>query len=99
MAVDWTEVNERRIGEKTQEILLYCAQDRSSMTSRAFDLARLSFGRLLDNIADRNPSSSFVIDTIRRGMERQDDRIAFCTENQHVALCTTTLAMTSIYIQ
>lgn len=29
MAVDWAEVNENRIGEKTQEILLYCAQKKS----------------------------------------------------------------------
>lgn len=51
MAVDWTEVNERRIGEKTQEILLYCAQKKTSMTQRAFELARLLFEGLLDNIA------------------------------------------------
>ncbi len=86
MSVDWSEVNERRIGEKTQEILLYCAQKRSSMTPRAFDLARLSFGRLLDNIADRNPKSSLVINTIRRGMESQDDCIASCTEKQAAVL-------------
>jgi hypothetical protein len=78
--VDWTEVNERRISEKTQEIFLYCAQKKSSMTQRAFDLARLSFERLIDNIAQRNPKSSFVINSIRRGMVSQDESIAICPE-------------------
>lgn len=86
MSVDWSDVNERRIGEKTQEILLYCAQKKSSMTARAFDLARLSFSRLLDNIADRNPKSSLVINSLRRGMESQDDCIASCTERQATVL-------------
>ena len=86
MAVDWTEVNERRIGEKTQEILLYCAQKKVSMTQRAFDLARLSFERLLDNISQRNPKSSSIIDCIRRGIVSQDDSIAQCTEKQATVL-------------
>lgn len=86
MAVDWKEVNERRIGEKTQEILLYCAQKKSSMTQRAFDLARLSLERLLDNIAQRNPKSSSIVDSIRRGMVSQDDCIAKCTEKQAAVL-------------
>ena len=86
MAVDWAEVNERRIGEKTQEILLYSAQKKSSMTTRAFNLARLSFIRLLDNIADRNPKLSFVIDTICHGIESQDECIALCTEKQAAVL-------------
>lgn len=82
MYVDWTEVNERRISEKTQEIRLYCAQKKSSMTERAFDLARLSFGRLLDNIEERNPKSSAVVGGIRKGMESQDDCIAIISEKQ-----------------
>ena len=86
MTVNWAEVNNRRISEKTQEILLYCAQKKSSMTPRAFDLARLSFVRLLDNIADRNPKSSYVINTIRQGMELQDECIASCTEEQAAVL-------------
>lgn len=86
MAIDWTEVNERRISEKTQEIRLYCAQKKSSMTERAFDLARLSFERLLDNIAQRNPKLSSIIDNIRLGMVSQDDNIARCTEKQAAVL-------------
>ena len=86
MYVDWAEVNERRIGEKTQEIQLYCAQRKESMTPRAFDLARLSFERLLNNISERNPKSSSVCKTIQRSMESQDDCIAYCTENQAAVL-------------
>lgn len=99
MAVDRAEVNERRIGEKTQEILLYCAQKKSSMTTRAFDLARLSFGRLMDNIADRNPKS--VIDSIRRGMESQNECIASCTEKQAAVLgiVYNYIGMTSTFIR
>lgn len=82
MYVDWTEVNERRINEKAQEILLYCAQKKSSMTQRAFDLARLSFGRLLDNIAERNPKSTAVVGGFRKGMEFQEDCIAIISEKQ-----------------
>ena len=86
MYVDWTEVNERRIGEKTQEIQLYCAQKKSSMTERAFDLARLSFYRLLDNIVDRNPKSAAVVDVIRKGVESQDDCIVVISEKQAAVL-------------
>lgn len=56
------------------------------MTSRSFDLARLSFSKLLDNIVERNPRSSFLIDTIRRGMDQNDECIAFCTKNQAASL-------------
>jgi hypothetical protein len=86
MAVDWKEVNERRIGEKTQEILLYCAQKKTSMTQRAFELARLSFEGLLDNIAQRNPRLSSIIDRIRSGIASQEDCIAICTEKQAASL-------------
>lgn len=82
MSVNWTEVNERRIGEKTQEILLYCAQKRTDMTPRAFDLARLSFERLLDNISDRNPASSSMIYYLRNSMYAQDKYVAFCSDEQ-----------------
>ena len=86
MYVNWAEVNERRIGEKTQEIQLYCAQKKESMTSRAFDLARLSFERLLNNIAERNPRSSSICKSILRSMDNQDDCIAYCTEKQAAIL-------------
>ena len=86
MAVDWKEVNERRICEKTQEILLYCAKKKTSMTQRAFELARLSFEGLLDNIAQRNPRLSSIIDSIRGGMDSQGECIAICTEKQAASL-------------
>lgn len=86
MYVDWTEVNERRIGEKTQEIQLYCAQKKESMTPRAFDLARMSLVRLLNNISERNPMSSSLCKSILRGMEKQDACIAYCTEKQAAVL-------------
>ena len=82
MSIDWTEVNQRRISEKTQEIQLYCAQKKASMTERAFDLARLSFARLLDNISERYPGSSAIIESVRRGMTYQDECIARITKNQ-----------------
>lgn len=86
MAVDWTEVNERRIGEKTQEILLYCAKKKTSMTQRAFELARLSFEGLLDNIAQRTPRLSSIIDSIRSGMASKEEYIAICTDKQAASL-------------
>lgn len=82
MSVDWEAVNERRIGEKTQEILLYCAHEKSSMTPRAFDLARISFEALLNNIVDRNPRSSDIVESIRLSMSYQDHYIALCSEKQ-----------------
>lgn len=86
MSVDWEAVNERRIGEKTQEILLYCALKKSSMTPRAFDLARLSLEGLLDNIADRNPQSSGIVESIRLSMSSQDHYVALCSEKQAASL-------------
>ena len=86
MYVDWTEVNERRIGEKTQEIHLYCAQKKELMTERAFDLARLSLVRLMNNITERNSRSSSVCKAIQQSMDNQDDCIAYCTENQAAVL-------------
>lgn len=82
MSVDWKYENERRISEKTQEIRLYCDQKKSSMTPRAFDLARLSFMQLLDNIADRDRFASDIVESIRRGMDFQEDFIALITEKQ-----------------
>ncbi len=82
MAVNWSEVNKRRISEKTQEILLYCAQKKEDMTSRAFDLARLSVERLLDNIADRTLLADSAITAVRQSMTSQDNRVAICNEKQ-----------------
>ena len=86
MPADLTAVNERRIGEKTQEIQLYCAQKKSSMTSRAFDMARMSFERLLNNIADRSPRMSSIIENIRKKLDSQDDYVALISEKQASAL-------------
>lgn len=86
MYVNWAEVNERRIGEKTQEIWLYCAQKKQDMTSRAFDLARLSIERLLDNISDRTPKSKYAVSAVRESMTTQDEFIALCSEKQAASL-------------
>ncbi len=86
MPVDWKEVNDRRISEKTQEILLYCSQKKSSMTPRAFDLARISFEQLLDNIAERNPKSYPIVEGVRRGLKTQEEVVAVCSEKQAAAL-------------
>ena len=86
MTVNWTEVNERRIGEKQQEILLYCAQKKQVMTPRAFDLARISVDRLLDNISDRTPKADFAIRAVRESMIAQDVYIAECNEKQALAI-------------
>lgn len=82
MAMDWNEINERRISEITQEIRLYCAQKKSIMTPRAFDRARRSFDDLLDNIAQRNPKSIGVVKSLKKSMERQEECIADCSELQ-----------------
>lgn len=86
MSTDWTAVNERRISEKTQEIMLYCSQEKKDMTSRSFELARLSFGRLLDNIVDRNRVFTGIPETVRKSMETQTDCIAICSEKQAIVL-------------
>lgn len=86
MGVDWTEVNERRISEITQEIRLYCSRKKVDMTPRAFELAQISFGRLLDNISDRNPRSTIICSTIQQSMESQDEVIATCSEKQAAIL-------------
>ena len=56
------------------------------MTPRAFDLARLSLSRLLDNIASRTPKSSFAIKSVRESMSNQDDYIAVCDDKQALSL-------------
>ena len=89
MPVNWTEVNERRIGEKMQEILLYCAQTKAEMTPRAFDLARLSFERLLDNIVDRNPRSLAIVLPIRQSLNSDNDCVAVCSKKRAENLART----------
>ena len=80
--MDWTEVNERRISEKTQEISLYCAQKKSDMTTRGFELARLSFEKLLDNIVGRNPRAASMCKSIRNGMNERNNQVAKCSIKQ-----------------
>ena len=80
MPVDWTEVNERRISEKAQEIYLYCAQKRKDMTPRDFELARLSFDKLLDNIVERNPKAAVICKEIRYKTKQRNNQIARCSK-------------------
>ena len=83
MPFDWTEVNERRISEKTQEILLYCAQKSCDMTPHSFELARVSLSQLLDNMIDRDKKEfSGIYESVRRGMEYQNNCVAICSEKQ-----------------
>ena len=84
--MDWTKVNERRIEDKTQEIYLYCAQKRSSMTPRSFDLARSSLDVLLDNIEQRYPRFASIVHSVRKGMSFQNETIASCSMRQAHAL-------------
>lgn len=86
MNVNWAEVNDRRISEITQEIHLYCAQKKSGMTPRSFELAQISFGRLLDNIIDRDQKFAGIPETVRRSMDAQDDCVAVCSEKQAAVL-------------
>lgn len=89
MPVNWTEVNNRRIGEKTQEILLYCAQARAEMTPRAFDLARLSLARLLDNIIDRDPRAISAVLPVRQSLNSDKESVAICSKKQAENLAKT----------
>ena len=83
------DVRERRISEKTQEILLYCSQKKSSMTPRAFDCARSSLITLLENIADRDPKYAGIPRTVIKSMEKQEECIAKCSSKQAESLATT----------
>ena len=65
---------------------MYCSQKKNEMTPRAFELAQISLGRLLDNISDRNPKSALVCKTVQRSMESQDEVIAVCSEKQAAVL-------------
>ena len=83
---DWKEVNERRISEKSQEIMLYCSQTRKSMTARSFELAKLSLRRLLVNIIDRNPMYKAIPETVLSSLDTSSNRVAICSEKQASAL-------------
>ncbi len=80
------DVKDRRISEKTQEIYLYCSQKNSSMTPRAFELARISLEQLLDNIADRYPYPLPVINEVRSSITPQEMCVAKCTVEQAKSL-------------
>lgn len=89
MPVDWKEVNERRIDEKTQELLLYCSHGKEEMTPRAFELARISLSILLDNIAERDPIYGKVSLTVKASMDKQTKRLAICSQKQAILLART----------
>jgi len=84
-----SEVNERRISEKTQEVRNYCSQRREDMTPRAFELARQSLSSLLDNIKDRNEAYSGIPETVKASMEKQNAVVAECSEKQAKSLAST----------
>ena len=92
MSVNWKEVNTRRISEISQEIQLFCAKKKTEMTPRAFALARLSLGQLLDNITDRNPGYTKTPEAVRSSMNNHNNCIATCTDWQ-----AATLARTVVY--
>lgn len=87
---NWTETNERRIGEKTQELRNYCSQRRDSMTPRAFELARISLANLLDNLMDRNPDYRGIPETVKQSMDNSEiDTVARCSDEQAQSLART----------
>jgi len=87
MSVDWRAVNRRRVGEKTQEIRLYCAQTKAEMTPRAFDLARASLWELLDNIIQRDLRYGPITKELRLSMMNDDeDCVAKCSKKQAAGL-------------
>ena len=82
----WDEINDRRIEEKTQEVFSYCAQKKSAMTIRSFELARLSLEHLLDNIAERDNTYAGIPKKVKESMDLQDNVVAECTLNQAASL-------------
>lgn len=80
---------ERRISGKTIEILSYCALRKRDMTDRAFELARISLIRLLDNIIERNPDFISIPKLVRRSMEQQNECVASCSVQQAKHLAET----------
>lgn len=82
MSVNWAKVNSRRVGEKTQEIRLYCAQRKIDMTPRAFELARLSLWELLDNIIQRDLRYAPITKVVRQSMDDQEEFVARISKKQ-----------------
>lgn len=82
----WDEINDRRIEEKTQEVLSYCAQKKGTMTIRSFELARLSLEHLLDNITERDYTHAGIPKMVKESMIYQEDVVAECTLNQAASL-------------
>lgn len=89
MSVDWGEVNERRIGEKAQELRIYCSHKREEISARSFELARISLCHLLDNIAERDIDYKGVPATVKASMDNNNDMVASCSEKQAVILART----------
>ena len=82
MSVNWAEVNKRRVGEKTQELRLYCAQRKEDMTPLAFEQARTSLWELLDNIIQRDLRNAPVTKVMRQSMDEQDEFVARISKKQ-----------------
>lgn len=84
--MDWTEINERRISEKSQEIYNYCKQRKEDMTPMAFNKAKISLGELLQNLSDRDRFENGVAQTVKRSIDTEKDIVARCSEKQAEAL-------------
>jgi hypothetical protein len=84
--MDWTEINERRISEKRQEIYNYCRQRKEDMTPEAFRKAKLSLGKLLQNLSDRDRLNSGIAQTVNRSIDTENNIVARCSEKQAEAL-------------
>lgn len=82
----WDEINDRRIEEKTQEVLSYCAQKKGDMTIRSFELARLSLEHLLDNIMERDYTHAGIPKMVKDSMIYKEDVVAECNLNQAASL-------------
>lgn len=52
------------------------------MTPRGFELAQLSFEKLLDNIAERYPGMALICKSIRNGMSERNNQVAKCSMKQ-----------------
>lgn len=89
MPTNWNEINDRRIGEKKQELLIYCGTRRDSLTQKAFELARESLKPLLRNLMDRDSGYEGIPNSVWRSMEIQDEVIAKCSEKEAEAMAKT----------
>lgn len=80
--MDYKEINERRISEKTQEVFNYCRQSHVSMTPEAFRKAKESMKRLLENVKDRDKYSLNSIKKVLESIDNQDNTVAICDSEQ-----------------